>query len=173
MNRPYLPYAGIGSRITPSDICLKMFTAAQTLEKLGFTLRSGGAPGADTAFEMGVKDPDMKEIYLPWPGFNDNQSTLNEVYNDAMRFTAPYHPNWYGLTKPVQKLMARNAYQVMGYSLKEPALFVLCWTHQGKGEGGTGQAIRIARAHDIPVFDMGGMELEEISKQILTIRERV
>jgi hypothetical protein len=30
----------------------------------------------------------------------------------------------------------------------------LCWTKGAAGGGGTGQAIRIARSRDIPVFDL-------------------
>ncbi|HRY03076.1 MAG TPA: hypothetical protein P5256_08115, partial [Beijerinckiaceae bacterium] len=32
--------------------------------------------------------------------------------------------------------------------------FVICWTKDARGGGGTGQAIRLARAHGVPVFDL-------------------
>lgn len=50
----YLPYAGIGSRQTPDDILELMHRIGSTLAINGFTLRSGGAVGADTAFEQGA-----------------------------------------------------------------------------------------------------------------------
>jgi predicted Rossmann fold nucleotide-binding protein DprA/Smf involved in DNA uptake len=46
-------YAGIGSRETPKEICNKMTEIASLLEKQDFVLRSGGANGADSAFEKG------------------------------------------------------------------------------------------------------------------------
>jgi len=49
---PY--YAGIGSRKTPPDILALMEACAYKLARYGWNLRSGGAPGADQAFERGV-----------------------------------------------------------------------------------------------------------------------
>ena len=65
-----------------------------------------------------------------------------------------HHPAWTDLSASVKQLMTRNSYQIMGQDMQSPCLFVLCWTPSGSGQGGTGQAIRIAKAHDIPVFDM-------------------
>ena len=58
-------YAGIGSRETPKEICNKMTEIASLLEKQDFVLRSGGAQGADHAFEIGISDQLMMDIYLP------------------------------------------------------------------------------------------------------------
>ena len=44
-------YAGIGSRETPKEILKEMTKIGQELESKGYTLRSGGAIGADKAFE--------------------------------------------------------------------------------------------------------------------------
>jgi len=48
-----------------------MTKIAQRMSEKGFVLRSGGAKGADEAFENGAGE---KEIYLPWRGFRDNPS---------------------------------------------------------------------------------------------------
>src|SRR3546814_9966488 len=73
----YNPYAGIGSRETPADTCEEMALIASALEKRGFTLRSGFAGGADTAFELGTVREDLRAILAPWPGFGakDRKST--------------------------------------------------------------------------------------------------
>lgn len=55
-------YAGVGSRATPEPVLDLMRRCATRLEVLGYTLRSGGANGADTAFEEGCC---RKELYLP------------------------------------------------------------------------------------------------------------
>lgn len=72
-------YAGVGARKTPQYILAFMTTVAKALTERGWVLRSGGADGADSAFEEGALNaansqhppelPDI-EIYLPWPGFN-------------------------------------------------------------------------------------------------------
>lgn len=67
--------------------------------------------------------------------------------------------------------MLRNTYQVLGPDLKTHSEFVLCWTPSGRGEGGTGQAIRIARAYHIPVYDLGTPQgVDRARAFLLTLR---
>ncbi len=61
-----------------------------------------------------------------------------------------------------KKLMSRNSYQVMGYTLNINTNFIICYTENGSGKGGTGQAIRIARSMGIPVFDVGKYKSVEL-----------
>lgn len=144
-------YAGIGSRETPKDF-LNLFTAvAIFLEKRGCILRSGHAHGADEAFEKGAIN---SEIYIPWYGFNGSNSALLPR-GKSFEIAEKYHPRWDRLGQGAQKLMARNVYQVLGIDLKTPSKFVICWTPNGSGSGGTGQALRIAKDYNIPIFDCG------------------
>lgn len=147
-------YTGIGSRQTPADILADMTRVASNLELTGFTLRSGGAAGADSAFEAGVEHYQHKEIYLPWRGFNNNASGLYGVSEPALAMAEKYHPAWHRCSPAARKFHARNCYQVLGQSLNDPSDFVLCWTPNGQVEGGTGQALRIAQHHGIPIFNM-------------------
>ena len=147
-----LYYAGIGARETPKEF-LDLFTkVAEYLSRKGCILRSGGANGSDKAFELGAIN---KEIYLPWRGFEGNDSNL--IVKDEMAFeiAEKYHPRWAYLSNGTKKLQARNSHQILGNDLKSPSDFVICWTKGGKGSGGTGQAIRIAKDYNIPVFDCG------------------
>lgn len=126
---PRPAYAGIGARATPSDVLALMTRIAYRLEREGYVLRSGGADGADSAFERGVQSPDNAEIYLPKPRFNGNASPLHsfdaETERAAMAIAAAHHPK-----------------------------FVVCWTADGKASGGTGQALRVASAYDVPIFNL-------------------
>lgn len=161
-------YAGIGSRKTPPEV-LKIFVyISGYLAQKGFTLRSGRAPGADQAFEEGCDEYDgKKEIYLPWRHFEGSKSKLivqdSGAFKVAERF---YHSDWNNLSSPVKKLMARNSHQILGWDLHSPSAFVLCWTKNGSGRGGTGQAIRIAERFAIPVFDAGKYDLQDIESNI-------
>lgn len=149
-------YAGIGSRETPKEMLEHFKYIAGVLANKGFTLRSGGAKGADSSFEIGCdRVKGLKEIFLPWRGFENSSSKLYNISDEAMKIAAKYHPYWYNLSQGAQKLQARNSYQVLGYDLKTPSNFIICYTKGGKGSGGTGQAIRIAKANNIPVFDFG------------------
>lgn len=128
-------------------------------------------------------------IYLPTNYFNgrcaDGDQYINaEAFSPAIRekqhaFTQQFHPapaalrkkllnqknppsNQFAITFP-EKLMARNANQILGDDLQTPVNFVICAASGSKfndnGEiydvkGGTGQAVRIAYANKIPVFNL-------------------
>ena len=147
-------YAGIGSRETPKEF-LDLFTKiASWLSKNGYVLRSGGADGADLAFEKGVTN-NLKEIYLPWKYFNNSNSDLVVHDEEAFQLAEKFHPYWQILKQGAKKLHARNTHQVLGRDLLTPSDFIICWTKNGKELGGTAEAIRIAKAYNIPIFNCG------------------
>jgi hypothetical protein len=148
-------YTGIGSRETPPEIQGIMTQIASKLNEQGFTLRSGAAKGADSAFEAGAGG--NHEIYLPWGGYEGRTGSgyIPNPSKEAMDLAAQHHPNWGAVTQGARKLHARNSHQVLGQDLNSPSDFVLAWTPGGKGGGGTGQAIRLARAQGVKVFDLG------------------
>jgi hypothetical protein len=131
-----------------------MTSIASFMEKQGYILHSGGAEGADNAFELGVHNTDMKKIFLPWKGFNSNISMLYGVSEKAIALAKAFHPSWDTLSYAAKILIARNGYQVLGDSLDTPVDVVICYTPHGKAEGGTGQAIRIAQHYKIPIFNL-------------------
>ena len=170
-----LAYAGIGSRETPSDILKEMeqFAFAAGAK---FILRSGGANGADSAFEAGARRGNGQcEIFLPWKNFNKNTSPLFEVHEKAFEIAATVHPHFKYMKRPAKLLVARNMHQILGRNLDDPVEFVVCWTKDGcEGHetystktGGTGSAIALASKCDIPVYnifsvDSLGLALEHL-----------
>ncbi len=159
----YKAFAGIGARVTPIKIGLIMHSIAGELADKGYILRSGGASGADTFFEVGC---DMyrgtKEIFLPWKGFNSSSSHLYEVSKKSLEMAEAYHPAWDRLGYAAKKLMARNCCQVLGENLDSPSKFVVCYTLDGKSSGGTGQALRIASDFKIPIYNLYDEELHDL-----------
>lgn len=155
-------YAGIGSRQTPENILEIMEDIAKDLGFLRFILRSGGAGGADSAFEKGALEANGKtEIYLPWKNFRSKNGICKEDISEALIIAELFHPSWQWLSTPARKLMARNTFQVLSLDETIPnSSFVVCWTPGGgenkttKDDGGTGQCIRIAKAYNIPVFNL-------------------
>jgi hypothetical protein len=133
-------YAGIGSRETPPDILSKMTSIAVYLSAKGYLLRSGGAVGADTAFEQGAQPA---QIFRP-----------EHATEEALKLAKKYHPAWGRCNQYARKLHARNGMILLGSRLNSPVDFVVCWTPDGKASGGTGQALRIAKALDIQIINL-------------------
>ena len=162
-------YAGIGSRATPPDVLQLMRRVAVELAADGWTLRTGGAQGADSAFMDGVFAAGAPmEVYLPWPRFqNICFSRLDRPTPAAYAMAARHHPAWSTCSSAAQALHARNSHQVLGETLEDPASFVVCYTPdgslagEGRAAGGTGQALRIASTAGVPVFNLQRPEHRE------------
>lgn len=175
-------YAGIGSRETPTHVQETMTKIAELLERRKYTLRSGGAVGADLAFEKGVVE--NKEI------FYTDSYTVNEKYynydqddlNFADKILKEYHPAYKKHGKGVKnikakKLLSRNTFQIFGVGSETiNSDFVICYTPDGTestttyNTGGTGQAIRIAYDYGIPIYNLKnyiGVSPEEMVEFIL------
>lgn len=166
-------YTGVGAREIPPEIAKTMSLYGAVFAELGYTLRSGGATGSDTAFEIGCDNRQgKKEIYLPWKGYNNNPSELYHIRAEAFKIAEDlYGPRWKRVSDGVRKLMARNINQILCQNLDTPSKFVVCWTPDGvrnakartRRTGGTGQAIACASQHDVPVFNLqNGGEVDRL-----------
>jgi hypothetical protein len=163
-------YAGIGSRSTPSDILSLMEKIGKRLGEKGWILRSGGADGADLAFERGC---DMvngkKEIFLPWKGFNGSKSTFTHPSEQAIKRVRLVHPAPDKLSSGARMLHARNVHQIEGSLLNDNVDIVICWTPKGELSGGTRTALVIAQSHQIPICNLAlNRDIKEV---ILRIEE--
>lgn len=170
-------YTGIGSRETPDDI-LKIFRKiGLALNIKGWILRSGGAEGADSWFELGAKirKPEQIEIYLPWENFNGKSGDGYHIYESSPELEAlsaeawesRRNIKWNTLKNGVKALMRRNVNQVLGKDLKTPSNFVICWTKGGdNAQGGTAQALYLANKYSIPIINFGNGSVEDNIEQI-------
>ena len=163
-------YAGVGARKTPKNILDLMTTFAKKAEEKGAVLRSGGAKGADSAFEAGVVDVANKQIFTP--------KSVDVDWESAFDLVDIHHPNPNALSSYARLLMGRNAFQVLGPHLDTPSEGVICWTPDGlstyttRATGGTGQAIRIAIANSITVLNLGDTDvLKEFTEDLESWKE--
>lgn len=156
-------YAGIGARVTPPEVLELMTRLAGRMESEGWRLRSGGARGADAAFEAGVQVPGNRAIYLPGRSFNGRAAgsggyfdgTQLPGWQQALETVAQYHPAPERLSPFAKSLMARNAMQILGPNMDHPADLVVAYTPGGAVQGGTGQALRMAGSLGIPIRNLG------------------
>jgi hypothetical protein len=152
-------YTGVGSRSTPGDITALMRELAVALGRSGWTLRSGGAEGADQAFEAGAV---RVESYRPWrrrgePGIVIEDPNLLHRAREILRAEDVY-PDFSGIESALESLdeapaegrerrsgterrrrklwatlalQTRNVFQVLGADLRSPSRFLVCWTPDG------------------------------------------
>lgn len=157
-------YTGIGSRETPKEIGELINKIAVKLEELDYTLRSGGAQGADTYFAEKVKN---KEIFVPWKSFGEG--IIPQETKFAHNLLKEIHPAYDKLSQGALKLHLRNVNQVLGKDLKTPSQFLICWAKtdkQGVPLGGTRTAWMIAKIYDIPCFNLA---IEEDYNRIIKL----
>lgn len=154
-----MTYAGIGNRdieevaepISGRPVCAVMTWIAGELERLGYTLNSGGAKGADAAFERGVRNLAHKRIFRASDATEETRGIARELHPARSRL------HGYALD-----LFARNTNQVFGRDLDTVVDFVLCYTRDGceshetrtRDTGGTGQAIEMASRKGACIFNM-------------------
>jgi hypothetical protein len=158
-------YTGVGSRETPAEVLNLMYDLAAKLGGRGYILRSGGADGADKAFEDGCckVDADM-EIYLPWSGFNDHVHNPEKGYflpdlyegGEAFKIASGVHPAWDKLTQGAKRLHSRNVFQVLGHDLDTPSKFLVCYAKPvgDSVSGGTRTAVELAKKWNVPVVNL-------------------
>ena len=184
-------YAGIGSRETPAEVQKLMHDLAVKLAARGMILRSGGATGADQAFLSGAIPTHSHkyhavETYLPWANFEREElrritfgSRSHVARTEPAPWTFPiaqqHHPRWAALSLAAQKLHARNVHQILGHQPLENGgfdvvKFVVCWTSDGEATGGTGQALRIAKAHGVEIRNLHDPEVREKAKAFVAGR---
>lgn len=163
-------YTGVGSRETPPDVASLMRKIASFLEDEGYILRSGGAPGADTFFEDGVKEASNKVIFLPSKGFNNNPSPHYGVCERSLEIASRIHPAWNKCKPYARMLHARNVYQVLGKDLNTPSKFLICWTQNGEAKGGTRTAIKLAQEYDIPILNFGSVSDYKLAFELFYMR---
>lgn len=168
-------YAGLGPISTPAPVFQAMRDLARALAVRGFTLRSGGAGGAETAFELGAAEVfgDV-EVFLPWKGFNGRPYSAVPLSKNSFDLAETVNPSWSTLSFDARKLRARNMYQVLGASLKDPVDFVICWTNDGNtpqdsGAGECSSAIILADRRGIPVYNLANPDASERLRARLTV----
>lgn len=141
-------YAGIGARKTPMVVLDQMHMLGRFLAQRGHVLRSGGAVGADRAFEMGAAS-----VSGPREIFTTNTMT-REQFGRWSEHAEKYHPAWDKCDDGIKQLHARNSAIILGEMLDTPVDFVITWTADGQASGGTGQGLRIAEAWNCAIFNL-------------------
>ena len=168
-------YAGVGSSSKTTGESIDVLTStAEDLCKNGFVLRSGGADGADDAFERGAGS--RRDIYygntrhkmhgkyvnspVNEPGHRLVKDGQNATLAEKIIATTLEPSHWRAICAKgdfVKNLFRRNTMQILGYDLNEPVEFLVCYALPDEGKnsvlGGTKAAYNLARDLQIPTFN--------------------
>ena len=175
---PPFAYAGIGSRRTPEPVRAAMADLAETLGRAGCVLSTGGADGADRAFERGALRTDAPiTVHAPWSGYNGYRPGREPESDIDVRVPGPtdavsgrayldlarrHHPAWDRCGRGARALFARNV-AILAGALGEdgdslPVLAAVAYTPNGRADGrdagGTGHGLRVARDLGIPAVNV-------------------
>ena len=173
-----LAYAGVGARATPAEVLAGMSDVAQFLGEAGCALSTGGAVGADRAFEAGALRTDAPvTVHTPWPGYNgyrpgrDLESDIDVIHPKAgdtvrgssfLHLARKHHPAWDRCRRGARALFLRNVSILAGALDDDGTVLavraVIAWTpnggSHGREAGGTGHTLRIAAELGIPVVNL-------------------
>ncbi len=164
-------YAGIGNREISGardgdhglPVAKVLAHLGIELEKLGYTLYSGGAKGCDSAFASGVSAEHCRIF------------TADDATDETRAMARAHKLPCEILLGRKLDLYAREANQILGADLQSPVDFVLCYTrdgcesHETRSEktGGTGYAIELANRRGIPVINVKNKGWEEKLKTLV------
>lgn len=88
---------------------------------------------------------------------------------DAGNLAKSFHANWSNCSPYAKGRHTRNAFVIHGYHLDNPVDAVVTWAELdnfGMPMGGTGLAIRMAQAANIPVFNLNTPDKQTVLNQI-------
>lgn len=154
------------------------------LAQLGVTFTSGlcelGMDGIaqkaySKAVDLGYANETQFEVYVA-DQYNIKKSNLprkhlaivrnKSLISETERIASEVHPAWDKCNEWARGMHSRNCHQILGYDLKSPVDAVICWTPNGKIQGGTSTSIRIAMKHNIPVFNLGRFDKDVVLQEI-------
>ena len=160
------------------------YNVCMRLAQLGITFTSGlcelGMDGIaqkaySKAVDLGLAKESQFEVYVA-DQYNIRKSSLprrhlaivrnKDLISETERIASEVHPAWDRCNEWARGMHSRNCHQILGYDLQSPVEAVICWTPDGKIQGGTATAIRIAMKYDIPVFNLGTKDKESVLQSI-------
>ena len=165
------------------------YNVCMRLAQLGITFTSGlceiGMDGIaqkaySKAVDLGLAKESQFEVYVA-DQYNIRRSTLprkhlaivrnKDLISETERIASEVHPTWDRCNEWARGMHSRNCHQILGYDLKSPVDAVICWTPDGKIQGGTATALKLSMKYDIPVFNLGVSDKKSVLNDIKNFLE--
>ncbi len=152
--------ACVGSRDIDEALFDQLNTLGKFLAVMDYTVVSGNAVGSDYAFASGANshNPNKVKLYLPWRTYNSEHLVPGNIVVpepdiEWEAIARENHEKYDELTQGAKKMMQRNV------GIVKDSVLVLGALNNKKspGMGGTGHAMRVAFALEIPFIDVSGL----------------
>jgi hypothetical protein len=174
-------FAGLGSRATPTKVQQQIVAYSRRLTSAGYVARSRASDGADLAFERGAGD--RKEIWLPFPGFEDRTPDDRRVFvptpeqeAGAVEIASRIHPTWekVAVRRGSVATHAGNVITVLGPDLTQPVDFLVLWAAVlgDSVDGDARTSYEAAKLKKIPTFNLNVPEELLAFENLLSTVER-
>lgn len=158
-------YSGVGSREISDEAKKICFEVGKQMALAGWTLRSGAAEGADTAFEQGALSVGGKcEIYLPWKGYSNHPYGTYDIPKEAFAIAGGHHNYYDRVSQGVQKLLARNVQILLGKNLDKPSELVLAWWNEESR--GTRHTLSVAATYEIKSYNLADVSVLDLMRAL-------
>jgi len=165
-------YTGIGSRELSDEQKTFIYWLACEMHDLGYTLRSGDADGADTAFQSGAGK--LFETWIPWTSFAKGPSRELQTQKEFLEaeeylLESDIIP-WFKAMGPAsQAFHGRNYRQVFGRNKILPEVCFYCAPDDLNGVpvGGTRTAVLVSRNEGIPTINVFTEEGQEDARRFV------
>ena len=168
----YKPFALFANNPIPPDIKERAAKVAEILESHGCTLRTDTTTEFDDIFQSKIT---RKEIYLPWKGFKDLESSFYFSTDVSKEVAKKYFTKFDEMKDTVKAFLSRNTRMVLGQEIKSNVSFMIVWTADGaesKSEktvktGLSSHPMSIAFDIKVPVFNLQRPDVvERLSKYL-------
>ena len=165
------------------------YNVCMRLAQLGITFTSGlceiGMDGIaqkaySKAVDLGLAKESQFEVYVA-DQYNIRRSTLprrhlatvrnKDLIYETERIASEVHPAWDRCNEWARGMHSRNCHQILGYDLQSPVDAVICWTPNGKIQGGTATALKLSMKYNIPVFNLGVSDKKSVLNDIKNFLE--
>ena len=160
------------------------YNVCMRLAQLGVTFTSGlcelGMDGIaqkaySKAVDLGYANETQFEVYVA-DQYNIKKSNLprkhlaivrnKSLIAETERIASEVHPAWDKCNEWARGMHSRNCHQILGYDLQSPVDAVICWTPNGKIQGGTATALKLSMKAGIPVFNLGRSDKDVVLQEI-------
>jgi hypothetical protein len=150
-------YCGFGDAAAPAHVLERMQLIAGRLRLRGWTLRTGAAPGCESAFAAGAGH--HKEVVAPELLDARHGPTGYRAPNKAWELAEAAYPRWWSMSLEERATAARHVHMLLGFNLDRPVNAIIHWSADDRGDrpgrmANSDLRVKLAAERFIPIINL-------------------